>query len=223
MNFHVFLPTKFVSFVFNNSLQLFPVSVNIKNDVEKDMTLLFFSFQKPGQPCDFLPIKPSVAFGLPDLLTELFYIGMPVVRTDSRVVSRSVYGHVITKFSWMGRLPHFLSNGATPTRGAQLLSLWKLQLAFSPTQNNTKRNDSSIWFGREKKVLVGVLLFLGGSVRCLEKISRKKDMYVSCTASNTWRPTLLGSLRIDDFRMIPPLGHITVLRCHPVEIWIYDS
>ena len=57
LNFHVFLPTKFVSFVFNNSLQLFPVSVNIKKDVEKDMTLLFFSFQKPGQPCDFLPNK----------------------------------------------------------------------------------------------------------------------------------------------------------------------
>ena len=144
LNFHVFLPTKFVSFVFNNSLQLFPVSVNIKNDVEKDMNLLFFSFQKPGSRVISFQIKPSVAFGLPDLLTELFYIGMPVVRTDSRVVSRSVYGHVITKFSWMGRLPHFLSNRATPTRGAQLLSLWKLQLAFSPTQNNTKRNDSSI-------------------------------------------------------------------------------
>ena len=57
LNFHVFLPTKFISFVFNNSLQLFPVSVNIKNDVEKDMTLLFFSFQKPGQPCGFLPNK----------------------------------------------------------------------------------------------------------------------------------------------------------------------
>ena len=150
LNFHVFLPTKFVSFVFNNSLQLFPVSVNIKNDVEKDMTFFFFS-KSPGSRVISFQIKPSVAFGLPDLLTELFYIGMPVVRTDSRVVSRSVYGHVITKFSWMGRLPHFLSNGVTPTRGAQLISLWKLQLAFSPTQNNTKRNDSSILFGREKK------------------------------------------------------------------------
>ena len=191
--------------------------------LKKTSLCCFFLSKSPGSRVISFQIKPSVAFGLPDLLTELFYIGMPVVRTDSRVVSRSVYGHVITKFSWMGRLPHFLSNGATPTRGAQLLSLWKLQLAFSPTQNNTKRNDSSIWFGREKKVLVGVLFFWGGSVRCLEKISRKKDMYVSCTASNTWLPTLLGSLRIDDFRMIPPLGHITVLRCHPVEIWIYDS
>ena len=33
-----------------------------------------------------------------------FCIGMPVVRT--------VYGHVIAKFSRMGRLPHFLTHGA---------------------------------------------------------------------------------------------------------------
>ena len=31
---------------------------------------------------------------------------MPVVRTDGRA-----YGHVITKFSRMGRLPHFLTHG----------------------------------------------------------------------------------------------------------------
>ena len=37
----------------------------------------------------------SVAFGLPYLLIELFYIGVPVVRP----VARAVYGHVITKFS----------------------------------------------------------------------------------------------------------------------------
>ena len=45
----------------------------------------------------------SVAFGLPYLLIELFYIGVPVVRTDGRSVARVVYGHVITKFSRMGR------------------------------------------------------------------------------------------------------------------------
>ena len=32
-----------------------------------------------------------------------------------------VYGHVITKFSRMGRLPHFLSYGAPPTRALRLL------------------------------------------------------------------------------------------------------
>ena len=40
-------------------------------------------------------------------MIELFYIGRPVVRTDGRA-----YGHVITKFSQMGRLPHFLTHGA---------------------------------------------------------------------------------------------------------------
>ena len=45
----------------------------------------------------------QVAFGLPYLLIDLFYIGMPVVRTDGRLLVRAVYGHVISKFSRMGR------------------------------------------------------------------------------------------------------------------------
>ena len=36
------------------------------------------------------------------MLIELFYIGLPVVWTDGRAVGRSVYGHVITKFTRMG-------------------------------------------------------------------------------------------------------------------------
>ena len=43
---------------------------------------------------------------------ELFYIGMPVVRTDGR----SVYGYVITKFSRMGRLLDFPTHGAPLAR-----------------------------------------------------------------------------------------------------------
>ena len=39
---------------------------------------------------------------------------MPVVRTDGRA-----YGHVITKFSRMGRLPHFLTHGAPLARFAR--------------------------------------------------------------------------------------------------------
>ena len=35
---------------------------------------------------------------------------------DGRKVGWSVHGHVITKFSRMGRLPHFLSYGAPSTR-----------------------------------------------------------------------------------------------------------
>ena len=39
-------------------------------------------------------------------------------RSLDRSLARSVYDHVITKFSRMGRLPHCLSYGAPPTRGA---------------------------------------------------------------------------------------------------------
>ena len=54
------------------------------------------------------------------------YIGMPVVRMDGWV-----YGHVITKFSRMGRLPHFL------THGAPLRALCALELRYYTCQNNT--------------------------------------------------------------------------------------
>ena len=57
-------------------------------------------------------IKPWVAFGLTYLLIELFYIGIPEVWTDGRSIARSMYGHVITKFYRMGRLPQLLSYGA---------------------------------------------------------------------------------------------------------------
>ena len=54
LNFHVFLPTKFVSFVFNHSLQLF-----LSNNVEKDMTLLlFFLSKRPGGHAVSFQIKP---------------------------------------------------------------------------------------------------------------------------------------------------------------------
>ena len=124
--FHVVSPPHwiFMFFFLQNSSLLFSVthsssfsvihvSVNIKNNVEKDTTLLLFILSK--SPCGHaisFQIKPWVAFGLPYLLIELFYIGISVVRTDSRTVGRSVHGHVITKFSRMGSLPHFLTHGA---------------------------------------------------------------------------------------------------------------
>ena len=102
----------------SSSFSVIHVSVNIKNNVEKDTTLLlFFLSQSPGGNAISFQIKPWVAFRLPYLsllylLIELFYIGMPVVWTDSWLVGRLVYGHAITKFSRMGSLPHFLSYGA---------------------------------------------------------------------------------------------------------------
>ena len=141
LNVHVIISTKFVSFVFNNSSSFFVthVRVNIKNNAEKDTTLLLFLLSKsPGDHVISFQIKPWVAFGSPYLLIELFYIGMPMVRTDGRASGRSVSINLVPKalfpgfgggagkrgrvwvgvpsrdyqISRMGRLQHFLSYGA---------------------------------------------------------------------------------------------------------------
>ena len=69
----------------SSSFSVIHVSVNIKNNAEKDTTLLMFFLSKsPDGHTIFFQIKPWVAFGLPYLLIELFYIGIPVVRTVGR-------------------------------------------------------------------------------------------------------------------------------------------
>ena len=97
----------------SSSFSVIHVSVNIKYNVEKKTTLLLFFLSKsPGGQAISFQIQLWVAFGLPYPLIELFYIGMPLVRTDGRAGRRSEYGHVITKFSWMGSLSHFFTHGA---------------------------------------------------------------------------------------------------------------
>ena len=71
----------------SSPLSAIHVRVNIKNNAEKDTTLLLFFLSKsPGGHVISFQIRPWVAFGLPYLLTELFYIGMPSVQTDGRAV-----------------------------------------------------------------------------------------------------------------------------------------
>ena len=88
-----------------SSFSVIHVSVNIKNNVKKDSTLLLFcSLEKLGRPCDIsFQIKPWVAFVLPYLLVELFYIGVPVVQTDGRLCGGQTYSHVTTRISRMLR------------------------------------------------------------------------------------------------------------------------
>ena len=75
------------SITHSSSFSVIHVSVNIKNNAEKDTTLLLFFLSKsPGGHVISFQIKPWVAFALPYLLIELFYIGMPVVRRDGRAV-----------------------------------------------------------------------------------------------------------------------------------------
>ena len=60
---------------------------------------------------------------------------------------------VITKFSWMGRLPHFLSHGATPTHA--------LRARVKLLENNDIFNDCSLF----TLLLVSgmIIVFISGS------------------------------------------------------------
>ena len=87
----------------SSSFSVIQVSVNIKNNVEKDTPLLLFFLSKnPGGHAIFFQIKPWV---------ELFYIGMPVVRKDGWSVGRAG-GQMTTKIFRMQKLPNFITHGA---------------------------------------------------------------------------------------------------------------
>ena len=89
-HFHHSLPLLFLITRFS-SFSVIHVSVGIKNNIEKDV--VFFSLNV-RVAMRFPAEKTRVAFGLPYLLIELFFIGMPVVRMDGRT-----YGLVTTKIS----------------------------------------------------------------------------------------------------------------------------
>ena len=90
LNFQIFFlrnSSPLFSITHSSSFSVIHVSVNTKNNAEKDTTLLLFVLSKsPGGHVVSFQIKPWVAFALPYLLIELFYIGMPVVRRDGRAV-----------------------------------------------------------------------------------------------------------------------------------------
>ena len=86
-----------------SSVSVIHVSVNIKNNIKKDKTLLVF----------FLSLKvravmrfSSVAFGLPYLLIELFYISVPVVRTDGRSVGQCMVTWLPNVLGWVDLLSY---------------------------------------------------------------------------------------------------------------------
>ena len=86
----------------SSSFSVIHVSVSNKNNVEKDETLLLFFLSKsPGGHSISFQIKPWVAFRLPYLLIELFYIGNHVVRTDSRAVGRSTVTWLSNFLGWV--------------------------------------------------------------------------------------------------------------------------
>ena len=85
---------------------------------------------------------------------------MPVVRTDGRAGGQSVCGHVITKFSRMGSLPHFFTHGA-PLRALRARELrddvtcpFKASGLFTSIITHEDINFISV-ASHERRVLVG--------------------------------------------------------------------
>ena len=102
----------FFSITRSSSSSVIHVSVNTKNNAEKDTTLLL-----SGRPCDFLPNKTLSCIWVA-IPVDWVILHWYACDADGRSLARSVYGLAITKFSRKGRLPHFLSYGAPPRRGA---------------------------------------------------------------------------------------------------------
>ena len=89
----------FFSITRSSSFSVFHVRCKRKNIITPKKTRLCccFYFLKVRAAMWFLANKTFSCIWVAILLLELFYIGMPVVRTDGRSLARSLYGHVITK------------------------------------------------------------------------------------------------------------------------------
>ena len=131
----------------SSSFSVIHVSVNVKNYTETDTTLLLFFLSKSlgGHVISF-QIKPWVAFGLPYLLIELFYIGIPVVRTDGRTGGGRVGGRSVGRctvtwspnfLGWVDyRISLAIGLRRSAVRGARLyINLGKTFLRISRIRN----------------------------------------------------------------------------------------
>ena len=94
----------------SSSFSVIHVSINIKNNVEKNTTLpLCFLSKSPAGHAISFQIKPELHFGCHTCRLNYFIL---VCLWCGRTLGRAVHGHVITKFSRTGSLPHFLTHGA---------------------------------------------------------------------------------------------------------------
>ena len=102
----------------SSSFSVIHVSVNIKNNAEKDATLLLFLLSKsPGGRVISFQIKPWVAFGLPCLLIEFFTL---VCLWCGRSLARCTVTWLSNFLGWVN-YHIFLVMGLRAARGAPLL------------------------------------------------------------------------------------------------------
>ena len=121
LNFHVFFlwnSCPLFSITRSSSFSVIHVSVDIKNNAEKDTTLLLFSLSKSlGGLVISFQIIWNLHLGGHTCWVELFYIGMPVVRTDGRSLARCTVTWLPNFLGWVDyhiSLAMGLRRGAPP-------------------------------------------------------------------------------------------------------------
>ena len=90
------------SITHSSSFSVIHVSVNIKNNAEKDTTLLLFFLSK--SPGGHVKTLSCIWVAIP---VDWVILHWYACDADRRSCARSVYGHVITKFSRMGKITTF--------------------------------------------------------------------------------------------------------------------
>ena len=132
---------------------------------------------------------------MPYLLIELFYIGIPVLQTDGRSPAHSVYGHVITKFSRMGRLPHVLSYGAPAWSSANNNNN---NIALKEIEKKRRYKDLGLEIQRMRQMKPEVIPVVVGALGTLKKgmVENIKKVLERATVTKTQNICMLGSARI---------------------------
>ena len=119
----------------------------------------------------------NISFSCPSKQLSRCCINFPhelTYQIDSHSRARSMYSHVITKFSRMGRLPRFLSYGAPPKRGASRRA-WSSAnsegglLCWLPWSSFTDKRSEVLFF-------VYIFFLHESGKRCLGYLSKKSEL-----------------------------------------------
>ena len=113
LNFHLFLPTKsslLFSITRSSSFSVIDVSVNIKNNVEKDTTLLLLFFFFKDRATMWLRCI-SVAIPVDWIILHWYACGADGL-SGGRSVGRCTVTWLPNFLGWVVYIPHFLTHGA---------------------------------------------------------------------------------------------------------------
>ena len=96
-----------------------------------------FSCQRVCQQSNFFCAKRNTCLGL---ASPPFWVFFSLLRESKRT---DMYGDIITKFSWMDRLPNYLNNGALFVRASQVRV--ELHYKLSPQKVVDYTRNGHLW------------------------------------------------------------------------------